>query len=119
MEGLNWKAKRVLGVSFSVFLPTDESVYKPEEKATEQQETEVHTTNNQDIYITETGDIQEKEDITETNKNNKESILIVEDNIDILQYLSDELGKNYQILKAQNGEEAIAIIKEQEVDLVF
>nr|WP_320975454.1 two-component regulator propeller domain-containing protein [Bacteroides intestinalis] len=107
-----------VGSGFSVFLPTDESVYKPEEKATEQ-ETEVHTTNNQDMYITDTGDIQEKEDITETNKNNKESILIVEDNIDILQYLSDELGKNYQILKAQNGEEAIAIIKEQEVDLVL
>ena len=33
--------------------------------------------------------------------------------------MSDELGKNYQILKAQNGEEAIAIIKEQEVDLVL
>ena len=107
-----------IGSTFSIFLPTDESVYKTEEKATGQ-ETEAHATNSQDIYITDTEVTREKESITDTNKNNKESILIVEDNIDILQYLSDELGKNYRILKAQNGKEAMSIIKEQEVDLVL
>ncbi len=43
----------------------------------------------------------------------KKILLIVEDNIDILQYLSDELGKTYHIFKAENGEEALAVVKEQ------
>ena len=47
----------------------------------------------------------------------KKASLIVEDNTDIRQYLCEELGKTYHILKAENGEEALSIVKEQEVSL--
>lgn len=72
------------------------------------------------MYIIGTEDENAVEEETEENsKQRKENILIVEDNPDIRQYLSDELGRSYHILTANNGEEALATIKEQEIDLIL
>ena len=49
----------------------------------------------------------------------KENILIVEDNPEILNYLSDELGKTYNVWEAKHGGEALEVIKEQEIDLIL
>lgn len=49
----------------------------------------------------------------------KETILIVEDNDEVQQYLSDELSESYVILEAGNGEEALEILKENAVDLIL
>lgn len=113
-----------VGSTFSIYLPTEESAYLPEEIVNGQDETEktqAYTTNSQEMYIIDTEDAEEKaEGLTgEDEQLRKENILIVEDNADILQYLSDELGKTYRILKAENGEEALAITKEEEVDLIL
>lgn len=112
------------GSTFSIYLPTDEASYKPEEKVTLQEDKEqqqVYTTNSPDMYMIDTE--SEKSEVNEEDKEAKgqrdERILIVEDNIEIQQYLSDELGKTYRILKAGNGEEALGLIKEQEIDLVL
>ena len=111
------------GSTFSVYLPTEETAYQPEEIVTltdsiEKQQS--YTTNNQDMYIIGTEDENAVEEETEENsKQRKENILIVEDNPDIRQYLSDELGRSYHILTANNGEEALATIKEQEIDLIL
>lgn len=112
------------GSTFSIYLPTDEASYKPEERVTLQEDKEqqqVYTTNSPDMYMIDTE--SEKSEVNEEDKEAKgqrdERILIVEDNIEIQQYLSDELGKTYRILKAGNGEEALGLIKEQEIDLVL
>ena len=114
--------------TFSIYLPTEESAYLPEEKLVESESIEeqrVYTTNNRDMYVIDTEDKESPEDETspeETaakDRQNKESILIVEDNTDIRQYLCEELGKTYHILKAENGEEALSIVKEQEVSLIL
>ncbi|MBN1407588.1 MAG: response regulator [Calditrichaceae bacterium] len=42
-----------------------------------------------------------------TNIKNSSRILIIEDNPDLLKYLSDCLCKKYQIIKAKNGEEGV------------
>lgn len=112
-----------VGSTFSIYLPTEESAYLPEEKYTETNSTDelhAYTTNNQDMYIIDTEDAEiEAKLVTEDEQSHRESILIVEDNVDILQYLSEELGKTYHILKAGNGEAAMNIINEQEVDLIL
>ena len=117
-----------VGSTFSIYLPTEESAYLPEEKLVESESIEeqrVYTTNNRDMYVIDTEDKESPEDETspeETaakDRQNKESILIVEDNTDIRQYLCEELGKTYHILKAENGEEALSIVKEQEVSLIL
>lgn len=68
------------------------------------------------------GDTDEEEITEETTvkeEQRQETILIAEDNTDIRQYLCEELGKSYHILQASNGEEALAILKEQDTDLIL
>lgn len=124
------ESREGLGSTFSVYLPTEESVYSPKEKTSgneTENEQQVYTTNNQGMYIIdivneeeeERQESEEEQNTTENSKNCKETVLIVEDNTDIQQYLNNELGKFFHILKAGNGEEALAIIKEQEIDLIL
>ena len=116
------------GSTFTIYLPTNANVYKPEEKADKNAPTneEIHTTNSQEMY---TVDIQEDScpdnSINEhraehaDEKHKDENILIVEDNADIRQYLAEELGKTYPVWQAENGEEALALLKEQEINLIL
>lgn len=111
-----------VGSTFSIYLPTEASAYLPEEIDTETGATDeprAYTTNNQDMYVIDTENTEEEETEEGESNSRKENILIVEDNVDIQQYLSDELGRTYHILKAGNGEEAMSIVKEQEVDLIL
>ena len=109
-----------MGSTFSIYLPTEEIAYLPEEIVTEDNSSDeqpVHTTNHRDMYVIDTE--KEEEENGATDQQQKKKILIVEDNTDIRQYLSDELEGTYHILKAENGEEAMNIIKGQEVDLII
>lgn len=115
-----------IGTTFTVCLPTDEAAYSPEEKAAMQNDEvqhQIYTTNTQEMYIAnaENENRENSEDAETKALENKrdEKILIVEDNPEIGQYLSEELGKYYQVLKAENGEEAMALIKVQEIDLIL
>lgn len=66
-------------------------------------------------------------DIITQNEENKDSLpkhsfstlLIVEDNKDILYYLKDEMKAHYLIYTASNGQEAMKIIKECQIDLII
>ena len=46
-------------------------------------------------------------------------ILIVEDNVDLSNYISGNLGGNYQILTAENGEKGLELAKEHIPDLII
>ncbi len=52
-------------------------------------------------------------------KNTKTQILIVEDNLELLNFMSKELGKEYKIFKATNGEEALKVIHNQTIHIVI
>lgn len=52
-------------------------------------------------------------------KNEKAQILVVEDNEDLLSFITTELASNYTILKAVNGEEALKIIHNENIQLVI
>lgn len=106
-----------MGSCFSIYLPTEDTAYSAEEMAAEQARNEEepgYTTNNRDMYVIDLENQQTEEDNQEADERRRETLLIVEDNTEIRQYLSDELGKAYHILKAGNGEEALALMKEQE-----
>lgn len=66
--------------------------------------------------ITEEGStiIQESNDQTE-----KLSILIVDDNLEIIEILTNALKRFYNIYKAQNGKEAFEIVEREQPDLVI
>lgn len=52
-------------------------------------------------------------------KQNAEIILLVEDNIEMLNFIADRLGKQFGVEKAVNGIEALKILKEKNIDLVL
>lgn len=111
-----------VGSTFTIYLPTEESAYKPEEKTTGQEVEENqpnYTTNNQAMYVVDTETIKEEAENAVDSEHRKENILIVEDNAEIRQYLCDELSRTYHVLKAGNGEEALSILKEQDIDLIL
>lgn len=109
------------GSTFSVFLPQEQSIYKPSELASEhaekQQEVKLHSTNSKDMYFIDTEKV-ENETIESSDKK-RGTILIVEDNQEILHYLSNGLSGLFNTLKAGNGEEALEVLKEQEADIII
>lgn len=119
------KSKEGEGCEFTVSLPTDISIYTEKELYMDT-DNEKHTTNVPEMYMADVTDYDadDKTDDTplletEHNRQFKESLLIVEDNADIRKYLTEELGTTYNILQAGNGEEALALLKEQNIDMVL
>lgn len=55
---------------------------------------------------------------SETVPSNKETVLIVEDNEELQLFLTNQLGKYYQILTANDGAEAMKILKKHLVNLI-
>lgn len=45
-------------------------------------------------------------------------ILVIDDNEDILDFLKDDLGKSYYVLTAHNGNQAMEILKTENVNLI-
>lgn len=106
------------GSCFSIYLPMNKSAYKPEELAKEGITEQVYSTNVKDMYILDTEQSETESPETES-RTKKETILIVEDNEEIQQYLSEELSKSFITLEAGNGEEALDIVKENVIDLIL
>lgn len=50
--------------------------------------------------------------------NSRHTILIAEDSEDMRDYLADELSDSYNVLKAANGADAMALLKSEKIDLV-
>ncbi len=108
------------GSTFTVFIPQDESVYGTEEIVTNQEEENLpqHAFNTKDPFYLddELPEVPENE-ISEKKKG---TVLIVEDNQEILQYLSDGLSAWYTVERASNGEDALEVLKEhKEIDVVI
>lgn len=113
------------GSTFTIYLPNREEAYTPEEFTTEadaENGQSIHSTNSADMFIidAETSEAEKApQEAEETDERKRESILIVEDDADIRQYLSNELRQSYLILEAENGEEALNMLKEQKIDLIL
>lgn len=65
----------------------------------------------------ETRDEQEGKSMKEKELKEK-TLLLVEDNIDLLQYLSSSLGESYNISQATDGRQALDIMKATDIDLI-
>ncbi len=111
------------GSTFTICLPIAEEAYTSEERVSGEEapnDSPIYSTNSADMFlidleVTET----ETEATKETEAPKRETILIVEDNLEIRNYLKSELGRSFRILEAENGEEALNLLKEQEADLIL
>lgn len=114
------ESKEGEGSSFTVYLPQQESVYQASEMATSEQteeESSAYSTNSKEMYFIDTEKAEEPDTVTEEKK--RGTILIVEDNQEIRQYLSHGLSRSFNTLEAENGEVAAERLKDQEIDLII
>lgn len=58
------------------------------------------------------------EEFAQILKHTKPGILIVDDNDDILDYLSHDMGANYKVFTAKDGEKAFSILQDEFIQLV-
>lgn len=111
------------GTTFTICLPQEESAYKPEELLGNSEDTgerRVYSTNAKDIYIGEEEQMEEEQQKESTEDNAKRgTLLIVEDNQELRQYLVGGLSPLFNLLEAENGQVALDILKEHEVDLII
>ena len=108
------------GSTFSVYLPQDLAVYKATELAdsnTSKEEEQVYSTNSKEMYFIDTEKMENE--AIETGDKKRGTILIVEDNQEIRHYLSSGLAALFNILEAENGEEALEKLKNHEADIII
>lgn len=108
------------GSTFSIYLPQDKSVYSREELLGGEENADnqrVYSTNAHDVYIgdEEEADTESEED---ENTNKRGTLLVVEDNKELRQYLVNGLSGLFNMLETENGQKALDILKEKEVDLI-
>lgn len=112
------------GSTFFVFLPAEESAYASEEisKSGAPDNKGKFSANILPLCVDKDMDVvavEEVGDKTVGDRKEKKNILIVEDNPEILGYLTDELGETYNVWEARHGKEAFEVVKEQEIDLIL
>ena len=98
------KSEKGQGTEFIVHLPIGHSYFE-QEQIDEEPATETEREEETESEITD------KDTIAKT-------ILVVEDNKELLQLMKQLLRHTYQVIMAHNGQEAIAIVDNEEVDLI-
>lgn len=110
------------GSTFSIYLPQDESVYAQEELLGENVDTggqRVYSTHAHNIYAGDEEKVEEVGTMDDDTTDKRGTILVVEDNQELRQYLVNGLSPLFNLLEAENGQKALDILKDQEVDLII
>jgi DNA-binding response OmpR family regulator len=102
------------GTSFKVLLPESDSVFSDEEKITNAQ-----PMFNQYIHPIPLIDTDSQSEANKTGKIFPDTILVVEDNYDLRNYLYEELKDDYNIRVASNGSEGLKIAVDELPDLII
>lgn len=111
-----------VGSTFTISLPITAEDYTAVEIGSAEEvekETPILTANSAEMFLMDIETTETEKPAEETNERKRETILVVEDNTEIRGYLRNELGQLFRILEAENGEEALNILKEQEIDLIL
>ena len=114
---------------FKVTLPADMAAFTEKERELPTHEVET-SASLRDLPVADeyfSGDAsavasEEKSDDDQIEVGSEEerpTILLVDDNKEMVDYLKDNFRQNYVTLTAGNGEEALAIMKEHRVDIVL
>lgn len=61
---------------------------------------------------------EEKSSATEPEQENRVTLLVVEDNTDILSFISGQLRSSFRVLKATDGQKALAKLEKHNVDVI-
>lgn len=111
------------GTTFTITLPTQKKAYAPEEiektipnKEETYQAIKEANSEQPNISLPAATSILPK---SKRYRENAQTILVVEDNTEVLELLVDMLDKKYNIITAKNGKQALKVIHRKELDLVI
>ena len=120
------KSEPKQGTEFCIELPADVKVFVPTELVDQKEENgaEWHTSSLATETMVEDGEFSEASQAVEQEECKPteeitETILLVDDNKEMVDYLKNNFKSKYITLTAGNGEEALTILKEQKVDVVL
>ena len=80
---------------------------------------EVSNTKTDDSYVTKEISTESAPNILETDQPQDTSVLIVDDNNDIREYLRTILQDKYQVFEAEDGQKGLALAQEQVPDIII
>jgi len=104
------------GSCFRIYIPQNRAVYAASEFAADGQiEPSKHTEVLESLSYLH-NELDDDEPDMEAKKG---TVLIVEDNLEILDYLKTELKKLYNVITVEDGIPALEILKDEDVDLVI
>jgi DNA-binding response OmpR family regulator/two-component sensor histidine kinase len=106
------------GCEFTVTIPLGNEHLTAEEIVTEEEETE----KTPESIITEEEQLPEEEEMTSTElpkMGKRQKVVIVEDDSEIRDYLTEALSNDYDITGCENGKEGLAAVLKQMPDLVI
>ena len=114
------------GSSFIIEIPVRAEDYKFDELCDNMDCTDmVYATNSENMYLFDANKVIEKEDSDDVSEEGIDiseenpTVLVVEDNVEVCDYLVESLSGYFNVLKAENGEDALDIIEENTVNLVL
>ena len=112
------------GVEFSFWIPVDQSIYTPSEQVKEK--TGVMQIPLDDIHGISTEEEKEAEEKPSTDSAEESSespkkpkILVVDDDIDVAQYITSLLSHDYTVVNRYSAEEALADLEQVKPDLIL
>lgn len=112
------------GVEFSFWIPVDQSIYTPSEQVKEK--TGVMQIPLDDIHGISTEEEKEAEENTSTDAAEESSespkkpkILVVDDDIDVAQYITSLLSHDYTVVNRYSAEEALADLEQVKPDIIL
>lgn len=97
------------GTEFTVRIPIDASAYTAEQ--IDSKEDILLSAQNPDIAI-------KSENLAVANPDKDISVLIVEDNEDLLTVLGNVLSQDFEVFKALNGKESLKMLEQTDIDIV-
>jgi DNA-binding response OmpR family regulator len=104
------------GTEFTIMLPVGRSHLKDEEVVEIEEPIKDDIIVDQDDFVLS---ISEESGKSEVNDENKNIILIVEDNADVREFIKDSLGNDFQIEEASNGEQGVRKAEKIIPDLII
>lgn len=96
------------GTRFIVSLPIKRTLDNSENEQTPDQNGEISTDSNLEIPAVE-----------DKTNDDKPTILLVEDNVDFIDFMAKALSSDYRVLKANNGKEALDILNHDTVNIII
>ncbi len=123
---INVESELGVGTTFTVELPVGPSEYSADERASESSAAPT-TALPAPLDIPDMTELPDETDSAEApadapgsdSDKERETVLVVDDNPDILKYICESLAETYNVVPAADGAKAIQILSGQKVDLII